>query len=166
VAVVLPAAAEHRRISRAASKSLHVRTKFGKLKKPRVLLVDDSEQILRAVRRLLDVQFEVIGTVLNGEQAIETTLRLQPDVLVLDIVMPVMDGFEAARCLKKVGAPVKIVFLTGLEDPALMETAMEAGGKGFVYKSQLVADLPLAIHAALNGRTFLSTKPGSLPSKH
>jgi NarL family two-component system response regulator LiaR len=124
------------------------------------LLADDSEQILRAVSRLLEIQFEVIGSVLNGEHAIETTLRLNPDVLVLDIMMPVMDGLEAARCLKKVGAPAKIVFLTGLEDPALMETAMEAGGNGFVFKSQLVIDLPIAIHAALAGRTFLSTGLG------
>jgi DNA-binding NarL/FixJ family response regulator len=130
------------------------------LKKPRVLLADDSEQILRAVSRLLEFQFDVIGSVLNGEHAIETTLRLQPDVLVLDIMMPVMDGFEAARSLKKVGAPAKIVFLTGIEDPALMETAMEAGGHGFVFKSQLVTDLPLAIHAALAGRIFLSKKNG------
>jgi two-component system NarL family response regulator/two-component system response regulator DesR len=124
-------------------------------------LADDSEQILRAVSRLLDVQFEVIGSVLNGEQAIEATLRLKPDVLVLDIMMPLMDGLEAARCLKKVGAPTKIVFLTGLEDPAIMETAMEAGGNGYVFKSQLVTELPLAIHAALAGRSFLSTDTGS-----
>jgi two-component system NarL family response regulator/two-component system response regulator DesR len=103
----------------------------------------------------------VIGSVLNGEQAIEATLRLKPDVLVLDIMMPVMDGLEAARCLKKVGAPTKIVFLTGLEDPAIMETAMEAGGNGYVFKSQLVTELPLAIHAALAGRSFLSTDTGS-----
>jgi NarL family two-component system response regulator LiaR len=124
-------------------------------------LADDSEQILRAVSRLLDPQFEVIGSVLNGEQAIEATLRLKPDVLVLDIMMPVMDGLEAARCLKKVGAPTKIVFLTGLEDHAIMETAMEAGGNGYVFKSQLLTDLPLAIHAALAGRSFLSTDTGS-----
>jgi len=122
------------------------------------LLADDSEQILRAVSRLLDAQFELIGTVLNGEQAVEATLRLQPDVLVLDIMMPVMNGLEAARCLKRVGAPTKIVFLTGLEDSALMETAMESGGAGFVFKSQLLTDLPLAIRTALAGRTFLSTK--------
>jgi DNA-binding NarL/FixJ family response regulator len=131
------------------------------LNKPRILLADDSEQILRAVSRLLDVQFEVIGSVLNGEQAIEATLRLKPDVLVLDIMMPVMDGLEAARCLKKVGAATKIVFLTGLEDHAIMETAMEAGGNGYVFKSQLLTDLPLAIHAALGGRSFLSTDTGS-----
>ena len=129
--------------------------------KPRVLLADDSEQILRAVSRLLELQFEVIGSALNGEQAIEATLRLQPDVLVLDIMMPVMDGLEAARCLKKIGAPTKIVFLTGLEDHALMETAMEAGGSGYVFKSHLVTDLPLAIRAALAGHTFLSTGGGS-----
>jgi DNA-binding NarL/FixJ family response regulator len=131
------------------------------LKKPRVLLADDNEPILRAVSRLLEVQFEVIGSVLNGEHAIETTLRLQPDVLVLDIMMPVMDGFKAARCLKKLGSPAKIVFLTGIEDPALMEMAIESGGSGFVFKSQLVTDLPLAIHAALDGRRFLSITTGS-----
>jgi DNA-binding NarL/FixJ family response regulator len=131
------------------------------LKKLRVLLADDSEQILRTVFRLLDVEFDVVGSVLNGEQAIEATLRLQPDVLVLDILMPVMDGLEAARCLKQIGAPTKIVFLTALEDSALMEAAMQAGGSGFVFKSQLVTDLPLAIHAAVAGRTFLSNATGS-----
>ena len=130
------------------------------MKKLRVLLADDSEPILRAVSRLLDSQFEVVSSVFNGEQAVEATLRLQPDILVLDIMMPVMDGFEAARCLKKVGALAKIIFLTGLEDPALMETAMEAGGSGFVFKSQLLTDLPPAIQAALAGRKFLSTKTG------
>ena len=85
------------------------------MNKPRILLADDSEPILRAVSRLLDIQFEVIGSVLNGEQAIEGTLRLRPDVLVLDIMMPVMDGLEAARCLKKVGAATNNrKFLTGL----------------------------------------------------
>jgi len=131
------------------------------LKKLRILLADDSEQSLRAVSRLLAVDFDVVGSVLDGERAIEATLRLQPDVLVLDILMPVMDGLEAARCLKKVGAPTKIVFLTGLEDHALMETAMETGGNGYVFKSQLITDLPLAIHAAVAGRTFLSTSAGS-----
>jgi DNA-binding NarL/FixJ family response regulator len=131
------------------------------LNKPRILLADDSEQILRAVSRLLDPQFEVIGSVLNGEQAIEATLRLKPDVLVLDIMMPVMDGLEAARCLKKVAAPTTIIFLTGLEDHAIMETAMEVGGNAYVFKSQLLTDLPLAIHAALAGRSFLSTDTGS-----
>jgi DNA-binding NarL/FixJ family response regulator len=131
------------------------------LNKPRILLADDSEQILRGVSRLLDPQFEVIGSVLNGEQAIEGTLRLKPDVLVLDIMMPVMNGLEATRCLKKVGAPTKIVFLTGLEDPVIVETAMEAGGNGYVFKAQLLTDLPLAIHAALAGRSFLSTNTGS-----
>ena len=131
------------------------------MKKLRILLADDSEQILRAVSRLLGAQFEVVGSALDGERAIEAALRLKPDVLVLDILMPVMDGLEAARCLKKVGAPAKIVFLTGLEDHALMETAIEAGGNGFVFKSQMITDLPLAIHAAMAGRTFLSTATGS-----
>jgi DNA-binding NarL/FixJ family response regulator len=129
--------------------------------KPRILLADDSEQILRAVSRRLESEFEVIGSALNGEQAIEATLRLKPDVLVLDIMMPLMDGLEVVRCLKKIGAPTKIVFLTGLEDHLLMETAMEAGGSGYVFKSQLVTDLPLAIRAVLTGRTFLSTGGGS-----
>jgi len=131
------------------------------LKKLRILLADDSEQILRAISRLLHADFDVVGSVLDGEQAVEATLRLQPDVLVLDILMPVMDGLEAARCLKRVGAPTKIVFLTGLEDHALMETAMETGGHGYVFKSQLISDLPLAIRAAVAGRRFLSTESGS-----
>jgi DNA-binding NarL/FixJ family response regulator len=126
--------------------------------KPRVLVADDNVQILKAVSRLLSVEFEVVGSVLNGEQAVDAALRLKPDVLILDIMMPVMDGVEAARCLEQTGLDIKILFLTALEDPIYVEGALERNVSGLVYKSQVAADLPFAIRAVLSGRTFCSTR--------
>jgi DNA-binding NarL/FixJ family response regulator len=126
--------------------------------KPRVLVADDNVQMLRAVSRLLSPEFEIVGSVLNGEQAVEAAVRLKPDVLVLDIMMPVMDGIQAARCLEQSGLEIKILFLTALEDPIYVEGALERNVSGLVYKSQVTADLPFAIRTALAGRTFCSTK--------
>lgn len=128
------------------------------LKKPRILLADDSSVILTTVSKLLSPRFEVVGCVLNGEQAVEATLRAQPDVLVLDIMMPEVDGIEAARRLQRLGSKTKIVFLTWLDDPEYIVAALDLGGKGFVFKSRIYVDLPLAILAALDGQTFCSRK--------
>jgi DNA-binding NarL/FixJ family response regulator len=129
------------------------------LPKPRVLLADDSERFLKVVSRILQEEFDVVGSAVNGEQAIEAALRLRPDVLVLDILMPVMDGIHTARWLKKLDISTKIVFLTGLEDSACLNAAMQAGGDGFVFKVQLPTDLPRALRAVLAGETFLSCMP-------
>jgi len=129
------------------------------LNKPRVLLADDSSRILTEVSKLLSSQFEVVGCVLNGEQAVEAALRLQPDVLVIDVLMPALDGFEAARRLRRLGWRAKVLFLTGLEDAECIAAAFDLGADGYVFKSRLCPDLPLAIQAVVDGRTFCSDKP-------
>ena len=83
----------------------------------RVLLADDHEAMLDRVGRLLATEYDVVGTVTDGQQALDAAMELEPDVLVLDISMPVMNGIETARRLKEAGSETRIVFLTVHDDP-------------------------------------------------
>jgi DNA-binding NarL/FixJ family response regulator len=127
--------------------------------KPRILLVDDSERILRAVSRVLADEFNVVGYAYEGAEAIKSAIRLKPDVVVMDIVMPRVDGIQATRRLSKMNSPAKTVVLSGLEDQDFVEASLAAGASGFVFKSCMVRDLSLAIREALAGRVFVSTRP-------
>jgi DNA-binding NarL/FixJ family response regulator len=129
--------------------------------KPRVLLADDSERIIQAVSNLLAEEFEVVGCVRDGAEAIKAVIRLRPDVIVMDIVMPKQDGIQAARYLNQMNSPTKIVFLSGLEDQEYVEASLAAGASGFVFKCRAAHDLSLAIHEALAGRVFVSTRSGA-----
>jgi DNA-binding NarL/FixJ family response regulator len=126
--------------------------------KPRVLLVDDSERVVRAVSRILADEFDVIGYAHDGAEAIKSVIRLKPDVVVMDIVMPKLDGIQATRRLSQMNLPSKTVVLSGLEDQDFIEAAMAAGASGFVFKSCMVRDLSLAIHEALTGKVFVSNR--------
>jgi DNA-binding NarL/FixJ family response regulator len=124
----------------------------------RVLLVDDVSSVLTAVAALLQESFDVIGMVSNGRSALESTLKLEPDLVVLDISMPGMSGIDVAKALKKSPNPnkVKIVFLTVHEDSDILATCLAAGGLGYVLKVLMDTDLIPAINEALAGRTFIS----------
>jgi DNA-binding NarL/FixJ family response regulator len=126
-----------------------------------VLLADDHEAMLERVARLLKAECDVIGTSTDGQQALEAARDLKPDVLVLDISMPVMNGIEAAHQLKKAGVEARIVILTVHDDPAFAREALEAGALGYVIKSRIASDLVVAITEAYAGRVFLSP---SLPA--
>ncbi len=121
-----------------------------------VLVADDHEAMLDRVARLLATEFNVVGAVTDGQQALDATVKLKPDVLVLDISMPVMNGIEAARRLKSAGSEARIVFLTVHDDPDFARKALEVGALGYVIKSRLAADLVTAVREAHSGRSFLS----------
>jgi DNA-binding NarL/FixJ family response regulator len=122
----------------------------------RVLLADDHAAIMaQAVNRLAGM-FEVVGSVGNGLDLLQAAARLKPDVVVLDITMPDMDGIEVARQLRKAGCRAKLVFLTVHNDPDYVQAALQAGGIAYVVKSRLASDLVKAIHEALAGRSFVS----------
>jgi len=127
------------------------------LHKPRVVLADDSSDILAVVTQLLSRQYSIVGRVLNGAQAVEAVLRLQPDVVVLDIEMPELDGIQAARHLEKAGAATRIVFLTGREDVDYISRVSSMGPHSYVFKTRCHVDLPVAIAAALEGKVFFSS---------
>ncbi len=122
-----------------------------------VLLADDHEAMLGRVAKFLAIDFSVVRTVTDGQQALDATLELKPDVLVLDISMPVMNGIEAARRLKNAGSEAHVVFLSVHDDPDFAKKALEVGALGYVIKSRLASDLVTAVKEAHCGRSFLSS---------
>ena len=123
---------------------------------PQVLLADDQEEILRTVALILGAEFDIVGCAKNGLRAVDLATRLSPDVLVLDISMPVVNGIEAACYLKELGSPARVIFLTVHSDPEFVEAALSAGALGYVLKPSLATDLVPAIWAVMQGRTFIS----------
>ena len=122
----------------------------------RVLLADDHVQLLCELRLQLGREFEVVGAVENGEEAVHAALRLSPDVLVLDIAMPVMNGFQAAARLRDLKCKTKIVILTTYEDHEYIDAAFSCGANAFVTKQSLASDLATAIRTVFQGNSFTS----------
>jgi DNA-binding NarL/FixJ family response regulator len=122
----------------------------------RVLLVDDNGQMLTDLRDELSDEFEIAGTAENGEEAVREVLRLDPDVLVLDLNMPGMNGLRVASSLREKHPRTKILFLTIHEEPEYISAAFSAGALAYVTKRRLASDLHLAIREAYGGRKFLS----------
>ena len=122
----------------------------------RVLLVDDNGEMLTDLRDELSAEFEIAGTADNGEQAIREVMRLDPDVIVLDVTMPVMNGLQVASSLRDMHRRTKILFLTIHEEPEYISAAFSVGACGYVTKRRLASDLALAIREVLVGHNFLS----------
>jgi len=122
----------------------------------RVLAADDHSRILSAVNALLKGSFDVIGLYPDGRAALEATLKLQPDLLVLDVSMPGMSGIEVASELKRRGNHTPIVFLTVHEDARVLAGCLAAGGLGYVVKELMDTDLIPAVNEALAGRVYVS----------
>jgi DNA-binding NarL/FixJ family response regulator len=126
------------------------------MRKTRVLLADDHETILERVRMVLGEEFDVVGAVKNGRDAVLQVQRLDPDVLVIDISMPVLDGLRAVTQLRSTNSRTKVVFLTVHEDRDFVAAALCAGACGYVTKAHLMTDLVPAIRQVLGGRTYVS----------
>ena len=120
----------------------------------KIVLADDNPALLRELQRNLDKQFEIVSTVANGRALLEEYDRLHPEVIVTDISMPLMDGFEAVAKLNHRGAP-KVVFLTVHEELAFVEEAKALGAMGYVLKRSRPSVLVDAIRSAHEGRFFL-----------
>jgi DNA-binding NarL/FixJ family response regulator len=124
--------------------------------KARVLLADDHKTFLRTVCGELGTEFEIVGTAENGKEAVNAVRLLDPDVLVIDISMPILDGLQAAACLRDAKCRTKIVFLTIHEQSDYVSAAFAAGASGYVTKRHLGIDLLPAIREVLQGHTFVS----------
>jgi DNA-binding NarL/FixJ family response regulator len=129
----------------------------------RILLADDHGKMRDRVKRLLEREFEVVDSVENGLALLEAAAELEPDVCLLDISMPVLNGIETATRLKQSGSTAKIVFLTIHEDPDFVRAALKTGASGYVVKRRMVSDLRPAIREALAGRTFVSSSVAATP---
>ena len=119
---------------------------------PTVLLVDDNQTVLWRAKAVLSARCVVLGTALDGHAALEAAAALTPAVIVLDISMPGMNGFEVARRLRAAGSTAQLVFLTVHDEEELMLAARNAGAIGYVLKSRLSADLEVAVFEAQAGR--------------
>ena len=129
--------------------------------RPRVILADDSPAMIRVASRILGPHFDLLEAVADGKSAVDAVLLHRPDVAVLDILMPVLDGIQATRKLVKQGARARIVVLSGLEEEQYVNAALEAGARAFVFKRRVNHDLAFAINEVLQGRTFISPERDS-----
>jgi len=125
----------------------------------RVLLADDHAATLQRWRELIEPEFEVVGTVDGGGALVDACERLQPDVIVSDIVMPGINGLVAAELILRRNPGVRIVFATALADRAMLRKSLAAGAFGYVLKVRAAEDLVPAIRAALQGELLISPFP-------
>jgi DNA-binding NarL/FixJ family response regulator len=122
----------------------------------RVLLADDHTLLLGAFEKLLASECEVVGTVSDGRELVASAQRLKPDVIVLDIGMPLLNGLEAARQIKQLTPAVKLVFLTMNEDADLAAEAFRAGASGYLLKRSATGELLTAIREVIRGRSYVT----------
>ena len=123
---------------------------------PRILLADDMQEILEAVSCVLDGEGEIVGLAEDGEQVLKLVETKSPDLVVLDLFMPVLNGIETARRLRASSPNTKVLFLTVCDDSDFVETAISAGALGYVLKSRLMTDLVPAIHVVLQNSVYIS----------
>lgn len=126
------------------------------MKKLRVLVAEDHAAVRSSVVRLLSKNYDVIGAVNDGRELLDAVNTMEPDVLVVDLSLPVITGIEAASVLKRMNCSSKIVFLTVHNDPDFVRAAHDAGALGYVLKQQMTSDLPEAIDKAFAGEQFTS----------
>ncbi len=119
-------------------------------------MADDHESVLDGTRAILEPEFDVVGAVSDGEALIRAAENLEPDVMVVDVEMPVMGGIEAAKRLKKLYPEAKIVFMSVYGAPAIIQEALSTGALGYVLKLSADEDLVEAVREALQGRSFIS----------
>ena len=125
-------------------------------RRTRVLLADDHPIVVEGLVTLLKGHFELVGTVGNGNELIDSARKLRPDVIVADIAMPVLSGLEALRRLKAAKSEAKVIFLTMHADAELATEAFRAGASGYVLKQSAGEELIAAIQEVLQGKTYLT----------
>jgi DNA-binding NarL/FixJ family response regulator len=125
-------------------------------RRPRVLIADDHTFVAEACGRLLEPEFEVVGIVADGQALLETAPELKPDIVVLDVGMPLLNGLEAGKRLKSIVRTVKIVYLTMNNDLGIAAEAFRLGASGYLLKTSAAAELPHAIREVLKGKLYVS----------
>jgi DNA-binding NarL/FixJ family response regulator len=124
--------------------------------RPRVLLADDHALLLTAFEKLLADQCEIVGLVSDGRALMEAAERLRPDIIVLDISMPLLNGLDAGRQIKQKQRDVRLVFLTMNEDPALAAEAFRAGASAYLLKRSAASELSTALDEVMRGRSYVT----------
>jgi DNA-binding NarL/FixJ family response regulator len=122
----------------------------------RILLADDHKAMRERVVHLLEDEFEILGAFEDGLAMVDAAERLKPDLCLLDISMPFLNGIEVANELRQDGSTAKIIFLTIHEDPDFVQAALNTGASGYVVKSRIASDLVAAVRQVLAGHKFVS----------
>jgi DNA-binding NarL/FixJ family response regulator len=124
--------------------------------KPKILLADDHPGVFETVARIFEGRFEIIGRVGDGQALIEAAAKLNPDVIITDISMPVLNGIDAAIQMKVSGSAARIIFLTVHDDADFINACLATGALGYVFKPRMALDLVAAIDEALKEHKFVS----------
>jgi DNA-binding NarL/FixJ family response regulator len=126
------------------------------INRSRILIADDHTLLAELCKRLLESEFDVIGTVSDGRALVRAAALLKPDVVVLDIAMPVLNGLDAALQVKQELRTVKLVYLTMNPDPEVAAEAFRRGASGYLLKTCAASEVVAAVRAVLQGRSYLS----------
>ncbi len=126
------------------------------MRRPTILIADDHSMVVDGIRGLLEPEYEVVGSVADGRAVLAEVQRLKPDLIVIDVSMPALNGIDCTRQLRESGCAAKILVLTMHLDATLAREAINAGASGYLLKSSPSAELRNAIHELLLGRTYLS----------
>jgi DNA-binding NarL/FixJ family response regulator len=135
------------------------------MKRTRLLIADDHVMFAQGLESLLRDEFELLGTAGNGEELVEATLRLQPDVILVDISMPVLNGFDAVRRIRAGGIHAKVIFLTMHDDATLLSEAFRCGASGYILKQAAGEELANAIREVAHGNNYVSPLVTDLPDE-
>ena len=122
----------------------------------RVLLADDHALLLGAFEKLLSGEFEIVGQAADGRALVTAAERLKPDVIVLDISMPLLNGLEAGRQIKQKQKDIKLVYVTMTEDADLASEAFRLGASGYLLKRSAASELTTAIREVMQGRSYIT----------
>lgn len=128
------------------------------MRRARIFLADDHTLLLEAFSNLLEPKYEVVGTATDGRQMLSKVSKLKPDVVVLDISMPNLNGFDAGEKLKKNLPDIKLIFLTVNEDPDMVTEAFRIGANGYLLKSSASSELFQAIDVVLHSGNYVTPK--------
>jgi DNA-binding NarL/FixJ family response regulator len=124
--------------------------------RPKVLIADDHTMVAEAFKRLLETDFEVVGIVNDGQALVDFVSKLNPDVVLVDIAMPLLNGLDASEQIRSTNHKIRIVFLTMNQDRALTAEAFRRGASGYLLKTSAASELSEAIRAVLRGKYYMS----------
>ncbi|MBZ5703926.1 MAG: response regulator transcription factor [Acidobacteriia bacterium] len=130
------------------------------MKRIRVLLGDDHALILDGIRASLQLQFDIVGQATDGKALVQAAERLRPDLVILDISMPLLNGFESARQIREILPATKLIFLSQHLNPAYLKHALRVGVAGYVLKAGATEELQKAINTVLRGKTYITPSFG------
>jgi DNA-binding NarL/FixJ family response regulator len=124
----------------------------------RILIADDHTLVADLCRKLLELEFHVVGSVRDGRALLQSAVDLRPDVIVVDIAMPILNGLDAGQQVKEMLPAVKLVFLTMNPDPEVAAEAFRRGASGYLLKTSAADEMVLAVRKVLRGMSYISPR--------